>query len=88
MEEKKISKIDIVPAIFIEYREDGNVILKYMQGDETVKRAFQPNLFKEIYNPKYILLGIITGVQYMQLTVCDGTDFEDLFLDKWKILKT
>jgi len=84
--EKEIHKIDIVPAVFSKYREDGNVVLRCLQGEGIVDRAFEPNLFKEIPDPKYLLLGIITGLHYMQLTVCDGTDFKDLYNEHWDIL--
>lgn len=84
--EQEIKSIDIVPAIFIDYREDGNVLLKCLQGEETVNRAFEPNLFRGINNPKYLLIGIITGMNYMQLSVCDGSEYEKLFNEKWKIL--
>lgn len=84
--EQKINSIDIVPAIFIEYREDGNILLKCLQGEETVERAFEPNLFKDITEPKYLLLGIISGVNHMQLSVCDANEYEKLFHEKWKLL--
>jgi len=83
---QEINSIDIVPAIFIEYREDGNILLKCLQGEETVDRAFEPNLFRGINNPKYLLIGIISGVNYMQLTVCDGSEYEKLFHEKWELL--
>ena len=83
---KEINEINIVPSVFVKYREDGNVILKCLQGNETVDRAFEPHLFKNIINPKYLLLGIITGVGYMQLNVCDGNEFEKLYNKHWNIL--
>jgi hypothetical protein len=84
--EQKINKIDIVPAVFVKYRDDGNVLLRCLQGKDTVDRAFEPNMFKKITNPKYLLVGIITGVNYMQLTITDGSEFENLFHEKWDVL--
>ena len=84
--EEKIERIDIVPAIFIGYREDGNVLLKCLQGEETVDRAFEPRLLKGFENPKYLLLGIMTGGNMMKLTVGDGSDYENLFREKWNVL--
>jgi hypothetical protein len=84
--EQEINKIDIVPAVFVKYRDDGNVLLRCLQGKDTVDRAFEPNMFKKITNPKYLLLGITTGVNYMQLMICDGTEFENLFHEKWSVL--
>ena len=83
---EEIKEIDIVPAIFVKYREDGNVLLRCLQGEETVDRAFEPRLFKKMGNLKYVLLGIKTGVNMMILTVCDGSDFEDIYHDKWSVL--
>lgn len=84
--EEKIERIDIVPAVFIKYREDGNVLLKCLQGDETVDRAFEPRLFKNIEDIKYILIGVMSGVGMMRITIADGSEFENLFHEKWKIL--
>lgn len=85
---EEIKSIDIIPAIFLKYREDGNVVLKCLQGDETVDRAFEPNLVKGIENPKYLLIGITTGVNMMSIKLTDGSDYEKLFIDKWnKLLK-
>lgn len=81
--EEEIKNIDIIPAIFLKYREDGNVLLKCLQGEETVNRAFEPNLTKGIENPKYLLIGIITGVNMMRINLTDGSDFEKLFKEKW-----
>ena len=83
---QEIKNIDIIPAIFIEYREDGNVLLKCLQGKETVNRAFEPNMLKNIKNPKYLLLGIITGVNYMQLNIIEANEFKKYFETKWKNL--
>ena len=84
--EQEINKIDIVPAVFVKYRDDGNILLRCLQGEDTVDRAFEPNMFEKITDPKYLLLGIITGVNYMQLTICDGNEFENLFHEKWDVL--
>lgn len=84
--EKSVYSIDIIPAIFVGKREDGNVILKCLQGEETVTRAFQPSLFDGFENLKYILLGIMTGGNVMGLNVCDGREFEDLYEKHWNVL--
>ena len=83
---EKIENIEIIPAIYIGEREDGNVLLRCLQGEETVDRAFQPSLFDGIENPKYILLGIMTGGNVIGLNICDGTEFEDLYHEKWSVL--
>jgi len=83
---EEFKSIDIVPAIFIKYREDGNVLLRCLQGEDTVDRAFEPMMFKDFKDMKYLLLGIKTGVNTMTLTIGDGTEFEDLYHEKWKVL--
>ena len=83
---EEIKSIDIIPTIFLKYREDGNVLLRCLQGEETVDRAFESRLLEGFENPKYLLLGIMTGKNMMKLTICDGSDYENLFHEKWKIL--
>lgn len=83
---EEIKSIDIIPAIFLKYREDGNVLLKCLQGEETVNRAFEPNLTKGIENPKYLLIGITTGVNMMSIKLTDASEYEKLFKEKWNIL--
>jgi len=84
--EETIKRIDIIPAVFVKYREDGNVVLRCLQGKDTVDRAFEPRMFMSIENPKYLLLGIMTGGNMMRLTIVDGSDFEELYLKKWSVL--
>jgi hypothetical protein len=79
-------QVYIIPAVFVKYREDGNVLLKCLVDGKIENRAFQPNLIAGVKNPKYLLLGITTGDGYMQLNVCDGMEFDDLFKTKWKSL--
>jgi len=84
--EETVERIDIVPAVFIKYREDGNVLLRCLQGEDTVDRAFEPRLFKDFRDMKYLLIGIMTGGNTMRLTIGDGNEFEDLFHEKWDVL--
>jgi len=85
--EKELLEVYIIPAVFVGYREDGNVKLECLEnGENTVVRAFEPNLINGVVNPKYLLLGITTGVNHMQLTLCDASEFEDLFKEKWSVL--
>jgi hypothetical protein len=84
--EKVIHEIHFIPAVFFKYSDDGNVLLKCLQGEEYVVRAFEFKHFKNITNPKYLILGIITGDAYIQLNLCDGSEYEDLFKNNWNIL--
>lgn len=84
--EEEIKEIHIIPAIFLNYREDGNALLKCLQGKETVNRAFEPNLVRGIENPKYLFIGLKTGQNMMEITVKDGSDYEEMFKEKWNLL--
>ena len=83
---EEIKDITIIPALFLKYREDGNALIRCLQDDETVDRAFEPQFIEGIENPKYLLLGIMTGGNVMGLNVCDGSEFENLFHEKWDVL--
>lgn len=84
--EQEINAITIIPAVFVNYREDGNVVLKCLQDKETVNRAFEPHLFKNIPELKYLLLGVITGVGHIRLNICDGNEYENLYKKHWNVL--
>jgi hypothetical protein len=79
-------EITIVPALFEGYREDGNVLLRCLQDKEYVIRAFEPHIIENIENPKYILLGVMTGKNTIGLNVCDGSEFEKHYHEKWNVL--
>ena len=83
---EKMEKIDIVPARFIKYREDGNVLLRCLQGEGTVDRAFEPRMFKKMKDIDLILIGVTTGGNMMKITICDGNEFRDIYHEKWSVL--
>jgi hypothetical protein len=83
---EEIKQIHIVPALFIKYREDGNVLLRCLQGEDTVDRAFEPRMFKGFKDLKYVLIGVMTGVGMMRLTIADGSEWENLYHEKWSVL--
>lgn len=80
-----MDEITIIPAILLGKRDDGSVLLKCLQNEEVVVRAFQPSLFGKII-PKYILLGVKYENNSVTLTVTDGTEFKNLYKSKWKLL--
>ena len=83
---EKINRIDIIPAIFLKYREDGNALIKCLQGNETINRAFEPHMIKKISNPKHILIGVMSGDNMMKITITDGNEYKELFNKKWNVL--
>lgn len=80
-----MDEITIIPAILLGERDDGSVLLKCLQNEEVVVRAFQPSLFGKII-PEYILLGVKYENNSVILTVADGIEFKDLYKSKWKLL--
>ena len=83
---EEIKEIVIVPAIFLKYREDGNVLLRCLQGEGTVDRAFEPRMFKDFDDLKYVLIGVMTGGNMMRISISDANEFENLFHEKWSVL--
>lgn len=84
--EEKIEKIYIVPAKLVKYRDDGNVILKCLQGEETVERAFEPKTLKGIESPDLLFVWVETGGNMMRASISDASEYEELFHEKWNIL--
>jgi cystathionine beta-lyase family protein involved in aluminum resistance len=68
---QELHKIFIIPARFIKQTKDNK---------------FDDNSLKGLINPKYLLIGIMTGVGYMQINFVDANDYEKMFNVKWKIL--
>lgn len=83
---EKVDSIIFIPAKFIGYREDGNVLLKCLQGDVTVNRAFEPKHFKNIENINLLFITVMTGDNVMKISIMDGNEFIGYFHTKWKIL--
>ena len=89
--EKELHKIDIFPAIFLDKLGNGRVRIKCLHGYETTiveNRIFDEIMIEGIKNPKYLLVGVMTGVGFMQINICDGSDYEKYFKTKWKNLLT
>jgi len=81
-------KIIIIPARFLEKQDDRYVIrcLIQLDGNITQDRIFEEYSLREIENPKYLFIGIMTGIGYKQINYTDANEFEELFIKKWKIL--
>jgi len=84
--EKEIKEIIILPARFIEKRDDKYLIRVLLEKEYTQDRLFDEYSLKGMINPKYLLIGIMTGVGVMQINFCQADDIEDLFKKKWNIL--
>lgn len=82
---KKVHKIDIIPALYVE-RVDEKEHIKCLIGERVEVRAFDINSVEGIENPKYLLIGIMTGEGFMQITFTDANDFENYFHEKWSVL--
>jgi hypothetical protein len=84
--EKEIKEIIILPARFIEKRDDKYLIKVLLEKEYTQDRLFDEYSLRGMVNPKYLLIGIMTGVGILQINFCQADDIEDLFKKKWKIL--
>lgn len=85
--EKKLHKIDILPARFVKFLDDGRSEIKILINGEIVQyRIFDKWALEEIKNPNLLFIGIMSGVGFSQFTVCSADEFKDLFKKKWKIL--
>jgi hypothetical protein len=84
--EKEIKEIIILPARFIEKRDDKYLIKVLLEKEYTQDRLFDEYSLMGMVNPKYLLIGIMTGVGTLQINFCQADDIEDLFKKKWKIL--
>lgn len=85
--EKELHKIDILPARFIEKKDDERYVIRILiDGKILQDRIFDKWALEGIKNPDYLFVGIMTGVGFMQCTVYDASEFEKYFKTKWKIL--
>ena len=83
--ERKLHKIHIIPAKFIEKRDE-KYIIKCLIGENIEDRLFDSFALEGMTNPKYLLIGIMTGVGYSQINFCQADEFEKYFKTKWKTL--
>lgn len=85
--EKQVHKVIILPAKFIEFVDNESVKIKILLDlDKTDERIMPEELIRHIKNPNYLLIGISTGTNHMQLDVCDGKTFKKIFEEKWSEL--
>jgi len=84
--EEKIEKIYIIPALFLKYRDDGNALLKCLQGDTIVDRAFEPKILKKIKSPSLLFICVETGNNVMKISIANASEYEKLFHKKWSVL--
>ena len=87
--EKELHNVYLLPARFIKYDEadDSRVWIKMILEDNTVQeRKFPVSAIKDIEKPDYLLVGIRTGVEFMELGVCDASEYISLFKEKWSVL--
>jgi hypothetical protein len=85
--EKELHKIDIIPAKFIEKTPDNKYIVRFLLDNEHTEDYLLDSFSLEgMKNPKYLLIGIMTGVGFSQVNFCQADEFEKYFKTKWKIL--
>lgn len=86
---REVQKIYIIPARLIEKQNDGyqtRYLIRCLMDNVTEDRLFDSYSLDEMVNPKYLLIGIMTGVGYIQTTFVQADEFEKTFKEKWKTL--
>ena len=82
--EKEIHKVLMLPARFLEVVDKEKVRIRIMLDDGIIQEKTMPKeLIDDVLNPNYLFVGITTGVNHMQLDVCDANEFNEIFKEKW-----
>ncbi len=84
--QKMENEITILPSIYVRNETDGNIIKSLLPNGEIIEGKFSQSALKGIENPKYLFVGVITGVNLLHINICDGNEFEDMFKEHWKEL--
>jgi len=84
--EQELHKIIIIPATFVEKREEKYVIKCLIDDDYCEDRLCDEYSLMGMQNPKYLFIGIMTGVGYSQINFVQADEYEKMFKRKWKIL--
>lgn len=88
---EEVSKIIIIPALFLRKTEKGYVVRCLVDKDYTEDMMFEEYSLKGIENPKYLLIGIKSGhgvrrgekYGFTQIIFVDANDLEKMFIKKW-----
>lgn len=84
---KSIEKIIILPARFIEVVNNEKIRIKMMLDNGDIQeKTMGKIMIDNIENPDYLFVGISLGVNHTQLDVCDGSEFKNIFHEKWSSL--
>lgn len=84
---KELNDIIILPALFLRKNEDGKSVIRcLLDNNHTEDRIFDEYSTRGIENPKYLFIGIMTGVGLLQFNFIDGNEYSKMFEKKWKIL--
>jgi len=84
--DKKIYCINILPARFLDKKDDMYLIRVLLENDVIEDRFFGNILFDEITNPDYLFISIITGINLIRVDFFDANNFKKMFNNKWKTL--
>lgn len=88
----KVEKITIIPARFVENDGDKHCIIDCLVGDDSMgnpvvqQRKFEKDILVGIENPTYLFIGLMHGPGYIQMTIRDARDYEEMFIEKWGCL--
>ena len=79
-------EVVILPSIYVRSENDGNIIKSILPTGEILEGKFSLSLLNGIENPKYLFVGVITGVNKLHISICDGNEYEEMFNEHWKEL--
>jgi hypothetical protein len=89
---KNIDCINIIPARFLEKRDDGKYLIRVLLNDENNEsnniqdRIFDNYSLNGMINPDYIFISIVTGENILRVDFFDANKFKKIFDKKWKTL--
>lgn len=86
MTEIEVKHIDILPSLYVEDEGDTHLIKSLFPNGEIRYQRLSKIILSEIKNPKYLLVGVKTGVGVAQLNVVDANEYEQGFKNNWNEL--
>jgi hypothetical protein len=83
---KEVEKIQIIPARFVRKQGKNYVVKCLVDIKQTQNFVFEEFSLMGMKKPKYLLIGLMIGRGFEQITFIDAREFEKYFKTKWKIL--
>jgi hypothetical protein len=83
----KVDRIEILPAKFVEFTDDGDCIIDCLVGKGIRERRKFKNFYVgHIENPTYLFIGLSSGVGFSIIKFVDAKEYKRMFRRKWNWL--